>query len=454
MDESERTVLVVDDDETMREVLELRLRKWGFQVLLASDASEAEKVAEEADPDVILSDVVMPRLSGLDLVRKLQGEGPGRPMILLTAHGTVDMAVEAMKSGALDFITKPVNYPNLKVVLEDAFRELELRARSRHVARELEGERGFGPFVGRSPAMEAVYRLIPDFAGSDASVLITGESGTGKELAAQAIHRLSRRGDGPLVPVNAAAIPRDLLESEIFGHVRGAFTGAGQERTGCFELAHGGTLFLDEISEMPMELQPKLLRVLDEARFRKVGGGPELEVDVRVLSATNRDPRTSVREGVLREDLYYRLNVLTVELPPLRERNGDVGLLAHHYLERFSEKHGASVRVLDDDALGLLEAYRWPGNVRELRNVMERATILARGESVEAAHLPPYIRNPQASGEGGPEVPTGFTMAEVEKELILRTLDETAGNKAEAARRLGVNVKTIRNKLKSYGIRR
>lgn len=448
-------VLVVDDDATMREVLELRLQKWGYRVLLAADAREATERIREERPDLVLSDVVMPDVSGLDLLRELRSSDPDRPVILLTAHGTVEMAVEAMKAGAVDFLTKPLNYTSLRAVLDHALRDREILVRTRAAA-SADGEtaEGFGRFVGASPSMKEVYELIRSLAGSDAPVLITGESGTGKELAARTIHEASRRCEEPFVALNAAAIPRELVESEIFGHERGAFTGATQDRAGCFELADGGTLFLDEISEMPIELQPKLLRVLDEARFRRVGGKREIVTDVRLLSATNVDPTAAVRDQKLREDLFYRLNVFTLRLPPLRERDGDIARIARHYLDRFREKHGAPARAIRDEALELLEGYAWPGNVRELRNVMERATVLASGEWIEASHLPPYVRSPREEGVEDLQIPTGLSAAEVEKRLILQTLDETGNNKAETARRLGLNVKTIRNKLRSYGLDR
>jgi len=447
-------VLVVDDDATMRDVLEMRLQEWGFQVLLAADAREASDLVQRKNPDLVLSDVVIPEMSGLELLREMKGNDPDRPVLLLTAHGTVEMAVEAIKEGALDFLTKPLSYPKLRAVLEQALRDRELLARSRRVVTELQENKGFGPFIGTSPQMLEVYGLLRDLAANDAAVLITGESGTGKELAARTIHERSARGEKPFVALNAAAIPRELVESELFGHEKGAFTGASQDRLGCFELADGGTLLLDEIAEMPMELQPKLLRVLDEARFRRVGGKREIAVNVRTISATNQDPRDAVSEGTLREDLYYRLNVFTLRLPALRQRAGDVGLMAQYFLDVFRRKHRSEVRALREETLELLERYRWPGNVRELKNVMERAVILARAEWIEPSHLPPYIRDPGEEDTERVWFPSGLTAAEVEKHLILQTLDETDNNKAETARRLGLNVKTIRNKLKSYGIDR
>jgi transcriptional regulator with PAS, ATPase and Fis domain len=300
--------------------------------------------------------------------------------------------------------------------------------------------------------MREVYALIKSVAAGDSSVIITGESGTGKELAARTIHELSARAKGPFIAINAAAIPEGLIESEVFGHERGAFTGAISARPGCFELADRGTLFLDEIAEMPMALQPKLLRVLEDGRVRRLGGRQEFSFDVRVLAATNRDPREAVKNGKLREDLYYRLNVFTVTMPPLRDRKEDTVLLAHHFIREFNQKHGMRVEGPGEETLELLKTYSWPGNVREMRNVIERAVILAKAGWIAPSHLPPYIQNPTDESEAKIVLPVGITMAEAEKELILKTLEKVGHNKAEAARQLGVDVKTIRNKLKSYGL--
>lgn len=450
-------ILVVDDDPTMRDVLELRLARWGFQVVVTGEVATAAALVQAENPDIVLSDVVMPGISGLDLLRELKGSDPDRPVVLLTAHGTVERAVEAMKSGALDFLTKPLDYANLKAVLDQALRDRDRLARSGNGgASSSPGDLGFGYFVGVSPAMREAYALIRSIGERDVPVLITGESGTGKELAARAIHESGGRQSKPFIAVNAAAIPRDLVESEVFGHVKGAFTGATQDREGCFEMADGGTLFLDEIGEMPIELQPKLLRVLDEARFRRVGGQKEISVDIRLISATNVDPAAAVRDRLLREDLYYRLSVVTLHLPPLRERNGDIPLLASHFLDLFARKHSLRVRAIRAEAVAMLEGYPWPGNVRELRNVMERAVVVSSGEWVEPSHLPAYLQTPLRREEEGLAenfaALDGLTAAEVEKRLILQTLEATGNNKTEAARRLGLNVKTIRNKMKSYGL--
>ncbi|MBI2819903.1 MAG: sigma-54-dependent Fis family transcriptional regulator [Acidobacteria bacterium] len=446
-------VLIADDEAAMRMVLDMRLRDWGYETVLAADGEEADRLAQKYHPDIIVSDVVMPGLGGLDLLRSLKKGDPARPVILVTAQGTIDMAVEAMKQGALDFITKPLDHEKLKAVLTAAQQDILLRRESRRLATQLEKSSGFGPFVGTSAKMREIYQMLETLAHSDASALLTGESGTGKELAARAIHSHSSRENGPFIAINAAAIPETLIESEMFGHEKGAFTGAVGTRPGCFELAHRGTLFLDEIAEMPAGMQPKLLRVLEDGRVRRLGAAQEFAFDVRVLAATNRDPREAVEKGQLREDLFYRLNVFHVVLPPLRDRKEDLPGLVQHFLNELNAKHHSSVVALRPEALQRLQGYRWPGNVRELRNVLERAVILAKGEWIELSHLPPFLRTETDRQGAQIPVPQGATAAETERELILKTLEQAGNNKAETARRLGLDVKTIRNKLKSYGIR-
>jgi DNA-binding NtrC family response regulator len=444
-------ILIVDDEEAIREVLAMRLTKWGYQVESAADAGEAEEAIRRFQPAIVISDVKMPEISGLELLRKLKEGDAARPVILVTAHGTVDMAVEAMKEGAHDFITKPIDYDKLRAVLSAAEGENRLRESAGRLSDSARKEGGFGPFVGLSEEMRKIYGLIEDLADTDASVLISGESGTGKELVARSLHDFSSRKAANFVAVNTAAIPSELMESEIFGHEKGAFTGANAPREGCFEVADGGTLFLDEIGEMPQALQTKLLRVLEDGRVRRLGGKEEFQVDVRVLAATNREPGEAVEEGAIRADLYYRLNVFNIHIPPLRQRRDDIPLLAQHFIEFFNAKHRASVEGLRDDTREILASYHWPGNVRELRNVIERAVVLAKGKWIEISHLPPYLEDSGISAAGGRlTIPVGATAREVEKRLILETLQATGGNKAEAARSLGLDVKTIRNKLKSY----
>ena len=444
-------ILVVDDEAAMREVLEMRLESWGFDVCLAEDGASGEGMALSRNPDIVISDVVMPGISGMELLRSLKAGNPDRPVIMVTAQATVDLAVEAMKQGAHDFITKPIDYNKLKMILQSAGREIGERREAGRLSSQIERGGGFGDFIGDGKAMREIYSLIDSIARSDAAVIITGESGTGKELAARTIHAMSRRAGGPFVAVNSSAIPENLMENELFGHEKGAFTGATGVQAGCFELSNHGTLFLDEIAEMPLLLQPKLLRVLEDRRVRRIGGVREYDFDVRVLAATNREPRGAVEEGKLREDLFYRLNVFTLTLPPLRARASDVPLLAQAFISHANAKHNSNVQACRAETLDLLKSYSWPGNVRELKNIIERAAILAGGEWIEPSHLPAYIKSaPREETASDFVVREGITAANAEMELILKTLRATNNNKAEAARRLGLDVKTIRNKLKTY----
>ncbi len=447
------TILVVDDEAAIREVLEMRLQKWGFDVALAATGEEANRLAEKLDPDVVLSDVVLPELGGLDLLRCLKAGNPDRPVLLMTAYGSIDTAVEAMKEGAQDFLTKPIDYSKLKSTLWALRQVAAQRGEMAQLSSKLKQGGGLGPIIGLSKPMRAVFKLVRTLATNEASVIITGESGTGKEVVAQAIHSLGGRSSGPFIAVNSAAIPEGLIESEIFGHERGSFTGALSSRPGCFEQADKGTLFLDEIGEMPAQLQPKLLRILEEGSVRRLGGRREIPFDVRVMAATNRSPEEAVRSGVLRRDLFYRLNVFTIHMPPLRQREGDVELLMRHFVDIFNTKHGAEVEGASREAAALLESYPWPGNVRELRNVIERGVILARRGWLEAVHLPPYVRRPDGAARTSIVLPAGVSAAEAEKILLLETLQQVGNNKAEAARQLGLDAKTIRNKLKAYGVR-
>src|SRR5205809_7612228 len=448
-----RKVLIVDDDPGIRASLAVILQSWGFEPLQASNAPEATAMVERQDPDIVISDVVMPETSGLELLSHLKSGDPHRPVLLITAQGSIDMAVEAMKQGARDFLTKPLtDLPKLKSLLDDAEREIELRRKAKRLTTRIETERNSSDFVGTSNPMREVFALIESVAQRDVSVMITGESGTGKEVVARSIHRLSRREAKPFVAINAAAIPESLIESELFGHERGAFTGAVATRPGVFEQANGGTLLIDEIAEMPASLQPKLLRVLGDGRVRRLGGNYEFEFDVRVVASTNRAPVRAVDDGHLREDLYYRLNVVPIALPPLRDRAEDIPLLVQHFVGEFNRKHELQIEGVTDEALALLKNYPWPGNVRELRNIIERSVVLSKSEWIEESALPPYVRSPALRAEKLVFSVGETTVAEAERELILRTLEHAGKNKAEAARQLGVDVKTIYNKLKAYGI--
>ncbi len=445
-------ILIADDDPGMRDILELLLREWGYETESARDGQEALAKAEKWRPAVVISDVVMPKLDGLDLLRALKKSVPRCEIILITAQGSIDSAVIAMKEGAADYITKPIDHKKLKVLIEKTLERTGALDEAEELEEHLKKRGIFGRLVGMTRSMQEVFKLIKDIASSNVSVVITGERGTGKELAARTIHDLSPRHDKPFIAINCSAIPETLIESELFGHEKGAFTGATETRIGCFEMAHRGVLFLDEIAEMPQALQPKLLRVIEDGRVRRLGGKQEFEFDVRLIAATNRDPEEVIKNGQLRADLFDRLNVFTIKMPTLRERKEDISLLAQFFINELNKKHSLQVRSISPQARELLLRYGWPGNVRELRNVVERAMILCKGDIIEAHHLPPYLQKSDAASTATISIPLGVSAREAEKMLILKTLEMTGNNKAEAARILGVDVKTIRNKLKSFGI--
>jgi DNA-binding NtrC family response regulator len=447
-----KRLLIAEDDAAQRMGLQKLLTSWGFSVDVAKDGREALEIATRDRPAIILSDMIMPNMTGLDLLRAIKLEDPDVTVILLTAQGSVETAVEAIKQGAYDYLTKPVDTQRLRIVLDQVASRQDTLREVRALRRQLQERGRFGSMVGASLEMRKIYGLIEQAAPTSASVLVHGESGTGKELVAQTIHQLSPRATQPFVPLNCAAIPDTLLESELFGHEKGAFTGAIARRAGAFELAHRGTLFLDEISEMTPATQAKLLRVLQERSFRAVGGSREQSVDIRVIAATNLDPAEAVRLGRLREDLFYRLNVFLVSLPPLRDRKDDVPLLAQAFIRDFNERHGRGVAGVSEEAMRVLEAYQWPGNVRELRNVIERATIVARGPFIERVDLPALVSAAPpaeaATSPAGPGVLTaGTTVDEAERRLIEITLQHTNGNKTRAAELLGISLKTLHNKL-------
>jgi two-component system response regulator AtoC len=437
--------LVVDDDLGFKIAVAELVEREGFQTTTASSLAEARGQLASDPPDVVLVDLMLPDGSGLDLLRDLP-PGSGTEVIVITGHASVDAVIEALRRGVLDFLTKPVDGPRLKSVLANLARTTELKEEIGSLRKQLRGLGRFGDLIGSSPAMQEVYDLIGRVSPTEATVMLTGESGTGKEVVARTIHDLSRRRAGPFLPMNCGAVPDGLIESELFGHERGSFTGATQLRRGCFERASGGTLFLDEIGEMPVELQVKLLRVLETASAVRVGGDQLVPVDVRVIAATNRSPELAVREGKLREDLLYRLNVFPIALPPLRQRPGDVARLADHCLAELNQSEGESKRF----APGVhtrLESYPWPGNVRELRNVIQRAYILAEEEvDPRLPSGPSLVRAsvPQAA------VPSGVPLEEIERQAILSTLRMNGGDKRKTAAALGIALKTLYNRLKRY----
>ncbi len=446
-------ILVADDEETSRKGLTALLSNWGYEVDEAADGQEAMEKAAAFRPTVVISDLVMPRLDGLGLLKALQADLPFATVIILTGHATVETAVTAMKQGAYDYLTKPVDVPRLRLLVEKALEKGEALRDVSLMRRRLQAVWGSGKLVGKATAMQEVYRLIDLAAPTSAPVLITGESGTGKELVARSLHDLSPRSKGPFVAVNCSAIPETLLESEIFGHEKGAFTGALERRAGCFELAHGGTLFLDEIAEMSSGTQAKFLRILEEGSVRRLGGKTELKVDVRVLAATNRDPLKAMKEGTFREDLYFRLNVLNIALPPLRERREDIPLLIRAFLEELNGKYEKRITSVDDATERILLGHPWPGNVRELRNTIERAIIVCEADLIAPGHLPPTLTGQTpAERADSVTVPVGTTVEEAEQALILKTLASVHNNKSRAAGILGISLKTLHNKLHRYGM--
>ncbi|MFI5008245.1 MAG: sigma-54-dependent transcriptional regulator, partial [Solirubrobacterales bacterium] len=447
-------ILIVDDEEPARQGLTALLARWGYDVDEAGDGQEALAKAAAGLPAVVVSDLVMPKMDGLELLRALKTDVPFASVILLTGQGSIDTAVTAMKEGAYDYLTKPVDVARLRLLIPKAAERGEALREVALLRRKLSQVWGMGRLVGTSAGMQEVYRLIEVAAPTTAPVLISGESGTGKELVARTLHDLSPRSKGPFVAVNCAAIPETLLESEIFGHEKGAFTGALERRPGCFELAHEGTIFLDEIAEMNPGTQAKFLRILQDGAVRRLGGRTEIRVDVRVLAATNKDPVKAIQEGTFREDLYYRLNVVSLVLPPLRERRDDIPALVQAFIEEFNTRYDKHIRSLDEVVLSGLVAQPWPGNVRELRNTLERAIIVCETDTILPKHIPPSPTLRVADPGDGPDSVSfrvGTSLEDAEKALILKTLAANGNNKTRAADVLGISLKTLHNKLKTYG---
>ena len=447
-------ILIVDDEEPARQGLSALLARWGYEVDEAGDGQEALAKAAAGLPSVVLSDLVMPKMDGLELLRALKTDVPFASVILLTGQGSIDTAVTAMREGAYDYLTKPVDVARLRLLIPKAAERGESLREVALLRRKLSQVWGMGRLVGTSHGMQEVYRLIEVAAPTPAAVLISGESGTGKELVARTLHELSPRAKGPFVAVNCAAIPETLLESEIFGHEKGAFTGGLERRPGCFELAHEGTIFLDEIAEMNPGTQAKFLRILQDSTVRRLGGKTEIKVDVRVLAATNKDPVKAIQEGSFREDLYYRLNVVSLVMPPLRDRRDDIPALVQAFMEEFNARYDKHIRALDESVLSGLVAQSWPGNVRELRNTLERAIIVCENDTILPKHIPPSPSLRVADPGDGPDSVSfrvGTSLEDAEKALILKTLAANGNNKTRAADVLGISLKTLHNKLKTYG---
>jgi two-component system response regulator AtoC len=483
-------IVLADDELNLRKVLGAILQRDGYEVLEARDGEEAlALVAQNPGIAAVITDLRMPRLDGMGLLRRVVAEHPDVPVVMITAHGSVDSAVEAVKLGAFDYIEKPFEQLQIQQVVAKAIRTHELDKRAPRVQQTTSPAGRFG-LIGRSASLEQVFAVIEKVADTPSTVLISGESGTGKELISRALHAHSSRRQGPFIKINCAAIPKTLMESELFGYDKGAFTGAVGSKPGRFELADGGTLFLDEIGEIPVEMQVKLLRVLQESEFERVGGIKTLKVDVRLVAATNRDLQKEVQSGAFREDLFYRLNVVPVHLPPLRERTADIPLLVEHFIARFNERLKKQIVSVDDEALVRLTAHAWPGNIRELENVLERTILFCEGPTIHAGDLPPEISGtappsfastavaPAAAPSPTPTPPpltSASTTAppaigapprasslkeivrqeteRVERELIVRALEETGGNVTQAARKLKISRKSLQNKMKEFGLR-
>jgi DNA-binding NtrC family response regulator len=443
-------ILIVDDEESTRSGLTTLLSTWGYETETAADGQRGLERASVFRPSVVVADLVMPGLSGLDLLRALHEELPGAAVVILTGHASIDSAVTAVRDGAYDYLTKPVDPRRLRMVLAKAIEKTEVIREVTLLRRQLGDGPGMGPLLGTSAAMKEVYRLIELAAPTTAPVLISGETGTGKELVARTIHLHSPRGRQPFVAVNCAAIPDTLLESELFGHEKGAFTGALERRSGLFELADSGTIFLDEITEMSGALQAKYLRTLQDGTVRRLGGKAEFQVDVRVVAATNKDPLRAVKDGKFREDLYYRLNVLNIAMPPLRQRTEDIPGLSEAFISEFTGKYGRTVIGADRPAVKLLLEHGWPGNVRELRNVLERAVVAAEADLITTEDIRLDATAAPQSAPDAVVLPIGSTLDSAERQLLLRTLESTGNNKTRAAEILGITPKTLHNKLQRY----
>ncbi|HLX74615.1 MAG TPA: sigma-54 dependent transcriptional regulator [Terriglobales bacterium] len=448
-------VLIVEDEENERVGLAELISGWGYRTETARDGLEGLEKVELFSPGIVLTDLKMPRMDGMELLSKLAERTESIAVIVVTAQATIESAVQAMQIGAFNYIQKPIDFNRLRSILQNAAELRRTRTELEVTRRQLRNKGALGSLVGSSKKMQEVFHLVEMVSPSTASVLITGESGTGKELVARTIHDLSPRKGKPFIAINCAAIPETLIESEIFGHEKGAFTGAMERRVGCFELAEGGTLLLDEIGEMPVATQAKLLRVLEDRKLRRLGSKVETTVDVRVLAATNKVPEEAVASGQLRNDLYYRLNVFNIHMPPLREHKEDLPDLVQSLIGDMNSKHNRNVQMLSDAVMNLFQGYSWPGNVRELRNTLERAIIVCEASVIETKHLPPAFGHaPARAAAMDPNalhLGVGTTVEEAERQLIMKTLESTNNNKTRAAEILGISLKTLHNKLKEYG---
>ncbi len=443
-------ILVVDDEKNIRAGLGKALALDGYNVFLSPDGKEALERVESSDVDLIIADLKMPRFSGEELLKRMTASYPTVPVIILTGHGSIEAAVNAMRDGAYDFLTKPVNLDRLSLLVKRALSNRELVLEHRALQVELERKSQFANIIGKSSSMKKIYEVVKQVAPTKASVLITGESGVGKELIADAIHYNSPRREKPLIKVHCAALTETLLESELFGHEKGAFTGAVDRKRGRFELAHMGTLFLDEIGEINQSVQIKILRVLHGKKFERVGGEETLEVDVRIIAATNKNLKEAIANGSFREDLYYRLNVVNIEIPPLRERKEDIPLMVSAFIKELAKENDKTVEGIDSKAMMTLYNHSWPGNVREIRNCIESAVVMCKSNIIMGDDLPPSL---QSSADGNYiKIPMGISLEDAEKELITFTLNQNKGNKSKSASVLGIGRKTLHRKIQEYGL--
>jgi DNA-binding NtrC family response regulator len=444
-------ILVVDDEPLIAENLRLTLEREGYEVETAANTVSAMLRLEEQEFSLAVVDLVLPDGDGLHLLRLLKSKDPSLEVIIMTGHSSISKAVEATKQGAFYFVAKPFDAEEMLSLVGKALERRRLLSETLELRRKVVDQAGYARMLGSSPAMNRVFEMLESVAGSDANVLIVGESGTGKELAANAVHAQSPRFEGPLVKINCAALPKDLIESELFGHVKGAFTGASTDKPGLLEEAHRGSLLLDEITEMPLDLQAKLLRVLEDHTVRRLGGSKIVPVDFRLICSTNLDPMMAVREGQLRQDLYFRINTVTVTLPPLRERTADIPMLAKAFLERFRAKHGREIDGIDPEAYRCLLSYRWPGNVREMEHAIERAVLVARGREITLADLPESLQAAPAASDDA-AAPAPGSLAEIERASIIRALEASGWNKQAAAAVLGLRRPTLYSKMRRHGI--
>lgn len=453
-------ILVVDDEESIREFLDIMLRKEGYEVTLAEDGARALDILKKKSFDMIISDLQMPNVTGLELLKQVRDSYPDMTFMIITAFGTTESAVEAMKLGAYDYITKPFKIDEVRINIANALKSKNLEVENRVLKKELKKEFNFQNLVGNSETMHRIYDLIQRVSQSPTNVLITGESGTGKEMVAKAIHYNGPLKDRPFVTVNCGAIPENLMESEMFGHKKGSFTGAIADKIGLFEVANGGSLFLDEVGELPLSIQVKLLRAIQERVIRKVGATDDQRVDVRIIAATNRDLEEMVKQGSFREDLYYRLNVINLKTPPLRDRREDVPTLAQHFLRKYADRLGRPVQAISDEAMEVLKKYDYPGNVRELENIIERTVALEAGATILPESLPPFVQTPSgrkmASAHEIEITDEGIELekiiGQIEKELLIKAIHKAKGVKKNAAKLLGVTFRSMRYRVDKYGL--